>query len=44
MSPLIPTAVDVLVGVAIVATPVAVVAALVALAVRRLTRRSAPHA
>lgn len=44
MNPLIPNVVDVIFGVAIVATPVAAVASLVALVVRRRTRRSAPHA
>ena len=44
MNPLIPTVVDVLFGVAVVATPVAAVAALVALVVRRSRRQTAPHA
>lgn len=44
MNPLIPTVVDVLFGTAIVATPVAAVAALVALVVRRSRRQTSPHA
>jgi hypothetical protein len=44
VNPLVPTVVDILFGVAIVATPIVAVAALVALVVRRSTRQSAPHA